>query len=79
MKRTWRSVVLVLSLWLAQVPQLALADTITYIVQPGDNLYQIGLRHNVDWREIQQLNNLAGTWIYPGQSLLIGSTPARAC
>lgn len=73
MKRTWRSVVLVLSLWLAQVPQLALADTITYIVQPGDNLYQIGLRHNVDWREIQQLNNLAGTWIYPGQSLLIPS------
>ncbi len=79
MKRPWRSVVLVLTLWLAQIPGLAQAETLTYTVQPGDTLYQIGLRHNVDWREIQRINNLAGTWIYPGQTLMIPSTdPAPA-
>lgn len=71
MNRPWRSVVLVLALWVAYVPAPALADSQTYIVQPGDTLFQIGLRYNVDWREIQLLNQLGGTWIYPGQELLI--------
>lgn len=62
---------LVVTLWLGQVPGLALADTESYLVQPGDTLFQIGLRFDVDWREIQQVNHLTGTWIYPGQTLLI--------
>lgn len=71
MKRPWRSVVLVLAIWAAYIPAPALAETQSYTVQPGDTLYQIGLRFNVDWREIQLLNQLAGSWIYPGQTLLI--------
>ncbi len=71
MTRSWRSVVLVVTLWLAQVPHLALAASEFYTVQPGDTLFQIGLRFNVDWREIQQANNLTGIRIYPGQTLLI--------
>lgn len=65
---------MVLTLWAAQIPGTALAETQTYIVQRGDTLYQIGLRYNVDWREIQSLNGLEGAWIYPGQTLLIPDT-----
>lgn len=62
---------MVVTLWLGQAPGLAMADTEPYLVQPGDTLFQIGLRFDVDWREIQQVNHLTGTWIYPGQTLLI--------
>ncbi|NGP44819.1 LysM peptidoglycan-binding domain-containing protein [Bacillaceae bacterium SIJ1] len=29
-----------------------------YIVQPGDNLYEIGLQHGTTWRVLQQMNQL---------------------
>jgi LysM repeat protein len=47
------------------------ADPIIYIVQPGDSLYQIGLRYGVNWIDIMQANNLTGSIIYSGQQLII--------
>ena len=47
------------------------ADSIIYVVQPGDTLYRIGLRYGVSWIDIMQANNLSGSIIYSGQQLLI--------
>ena len=44
----------------------------TYIVQPGDNLYNISLRFNVPLAGIIQANGLVNpSRIYIGQSLII--------
>ncbi|TDQ41983.1 choice-of-anchor I family protein [Aureibacillus halotolerans] len=40
----------------------------TYIVQAGDTLYDIGLKHGTTWQALQQLNQLANPhWIQIGQ------------
>ncbi len=57
----------------------ARADGVVHVVQPGDNLYRIGLQYGVSWIDIQQANQLPSTLIYPGQQLIIpvhGSAPA---
>ncbi|MCC5856435.1 MAG: peptidoglycan DD-metalloendopeptidase family protein [Idiomarina sp.] len=42
----------------------------TYEVRPGDTLYSIAFRANMDLREITRLNNLSEPYvIYPGQEL----------
>ena len=48
-----------------------------YTVQPGDNLYQIGLKFGVSWVEIAEANGLVNpNQIYAGQVLKIPtSTP----
>jgi LysM repeat protein len=47
-----------------------------YIVQPGDNLFRIGLRFGVSVRALQDANDLGNSIrIYAGQTLVI---PARA-
>lgn len=44
----------------------------TYTVAPGDNLYRIGVRHNVSWKTIVSYNNIKNpTLIYPGQVIKI--------
>lgn len=44
----------------------------TYVVQPGDNLFRIGLKFGVAWPTLQAVNNLANAnVIYVGQSLCI--------
>jgi LysM repeat protein len=44
----------------------------TYVVQPGDNLFRIGLKFGVSWPTLQAVNNLANAnMIYYGQSLCI--------
>lgn len=59
-------------------------DTITYYtVKSGDTLSVIGAKYNVPWKDIANLNNIAGPKyiIYTGQTLKIpvkGSTPAPA-
>jgi len=53
-------------------------DNVTYYtVQPGDNLYQIGLKFGVSWVEIAEANGLVNpNQIYAGQVLKIPtSTP----
>jgi LysM repeat protein len=54
----------------------ATAEPETYVVQPGDNLYRIGLRHNVSWVVLAQHNNIANAnAIYVGQKIEIPARP----
>ncbi|MEK7325730.1 MAG: LysM peptidoglycan-binding domain-containing protein [Chloroflexota bacterium] len=71
-------VLLSLALSLAR-PMAALADdAIIHTVQPGENLFRIGLRYGVTWQAIMQANGLSSTYIYVGQQLRIptGATTA---
>lgn len=45
--------------------------TRAYTVQKGDTLYSIAKRHNLTVEELQQINNLSGTNIGIGQTLLV--------
>ncbi len=52
-----------------------------YVVQVGDNLFRIGLRHNVSVAALKAANGLYSDVVYVGQRLTIpapGSTPAAA-
>lgn len=49
----------------------ALAQTTTHTVQPGENLFRIGLRYGVSWQALMQANGLTSTTIYVGQQLVI--------
>ena len=51
--------------------QTARADSLIHVVQPGENLFRIGLRYGVSWVDIMQANGLANTNIYVGQQLII--------
>ena len=66
---TW-SVALALALALTP-PLTARADSITYTVQPGENLFRIGLRFGISWRDLMVANGLQSTSIYPGEVLII--------
>ena len=48
-----------------------LADGIVHIVQPGENLFRIGLAYGIGWEAIMQANGLNSTNIYVGESLII--------
>jgi len=50
----------------------------TYLVQPGDNLYRISLKFGTTVFAIQQLNGLASTFIFSGQTLKIPGAPGAA-
>ncbi|MBZ0319962.1 MAG: LysM peptidoglycan-binding domain-containing protein, partial [Anaerolineae bacterium] len=54
-------------------------NTITHVVQPGENLYRISLRYGVSVQDIVTANNIANpNIIYVGQVLIIpvrGTTP----
>lgn len=55
--------------------------TVLYVVQPGDNLYRIGLRFGISWVQIAEANGLDNpNQVYAGQTLKIptslpGPTP----
>ncbi len=67
--------VVVISLAIALgMPRTALAAEIIHVVQPGENLYRIGLKYGVDWRTIMSANGLYSTNIYVGQALVIPGT-----
>jgi len=49
----------------------------THVVQPGENLFRIGLKYGLTVTAMQAANGLSGTLIYVGQTLVIpgaGST-----
>ena len=52
-------------------PASQLPGAIAYVVQPGDNLYRIGLRFGVSVARIKQLNGLVGDIIFVGQTVII--------
>jgi LysM repeat protein len=47
------------------------AEGIIHTVQPGENLFRIGLQYGVSWAAIMQANGLSSTYIYTGQQLII--------
>lgn len=62
----------VLALALAFMPVLtAHAESVTHVVQPGENLFRIGLRYGVSWLDIMAANGLTSTYIFPGEVLVI--------
>lgn len=50
---------------------------IVYIVQPGDNLFRIGLAYNIPYQQLQQANCLASSFIHAGQRLYVPNVPTR--
>ena len=64
---------LALALW---APRAALAAEIVHVVQPGENLYRIGLRYGVGWQAIMAANGLYSIYIHVGQALVIPGTTA---
>ncbi len=47
------------------------ADEVIHTVQPGENLFRIGLQYGVSWSAIMEANGLSSTYIYTGQQLII--------
>jgi LysM repeat protein len=44
----------------------------THVVQPGENLYRIGLRYGLPWQSIAEANGITDpTQVYVGQQLTI--------
>jgi LysM repeat protein len=48
-----------------------LADSQTYVVQPGDTIFKISVRFGVSMDAIRSANGITGDRIYAGQSLII--------
>jgi LysM repeat protein len=63
--------ILAAGLALAHAWRPAFAASPIHTVQPGENLYRIGLLYGVTWQAIVQANGLASTVIYVGQQLVI--------
>jgi len=47
---------------------------IVHIVQPGENLFRIGLRYGVPWPQIMAFNSLPNEFVYVGQRLTLPGT-----
>ena len=75
-----RSLIVVIALAALFSARPTYAQQITHTVQPGENLFRIGLKYGVSWEAIRDANGLPGTTIYVGQQLIIPSsgTPAPA-
>jgi LysM repeat protein len=56
------------------------AQAQTHVVQPGENLFRIGLRYGITVDQLMRANGLTSIYIYAGQTLVIpgGDTPAPA-
>lgn len=49
-------------------------DGDSYTVQPGDTLYSIGFRHQLDWKDLAAWNDIGGDYVIrPGQKLRLSS------
>ena len=54
------------------------AAEIVHVVQPGENLFRIGLQYGVGWHDIMAANGLYSTNIYVGEALVIPGIPLGA-
>jgi len=72
---------------LALLAALALAFCLTttahaqgqvHVVQPGENLFRIGLRYGVTVNDLMRANGLTSIYIYAGQKLVIPTGPVAA-
>lgn len=57
---------------------ITVAASTTYSVKTGDTLYDIGLKNNLSVSEIKLTNHLNSNTIYPGQSLILGTSSPQA-
>ncbi|RDV83250.1 C40 family peptidase [Ammonifex thiophilus] len=64
----------------APTPSSAAGPVTTYVVQPGDCLWNIAIKYGITVQDLMEANGLKSTVIYPGQTLTIpgnyGSRPA---
>ncbi len=61
---------LVLAIVLFTAPP-AQAGNIVHVVQPGEDLYRIGLSYGIGWQAIMAANGMNSTVIYVGETLII--------
>ena len=54
-----------------------ISEAATYTVKSGDSLWAIANRYNTTVAKLQQLNNISGTLIYPGQVLKVSEGSAE--
>lgn len=69
-----RKILLLIFVWalvLVICPSKSEAATTRYTVQPGDSIFLIGQRFNVNQQDIINYNGLTSTLIYPGQVLVV--------
>lgn len=60
------------------IPSGAQPEQRVYVVQPGDTLLSIALRHNTTVQALVLLNRITNPWwIYPGQRLLLPQSQSR--
>ena len=60
------------------IPSKENADERVYVVQPGDTLTTIALRHDTTVQTLMLLNHIRNPWwIYPGQRLLLPASQPR--
>ncbi len=76
--RTGLAALLLALLAAAPAWQPAQAQQTIHIVQPGENLYRIGLQHGISWTAIMEANGLTSATIYVGQRLVIPDRSAGA-
>lgn len=70
--RRQRSVILILLIITMLWPATSSAQDTVHVVQPGENLYRIGLRYGISTAVIAQANNISNTArIFSGQELVI--------
>ncbi|MFB9860420.1 LysM peptidoglycan-binding domain-containing protein [Salinicoccus siamensis] len=50
----------------------------TYVIQPGDTLFKIGQKFNVDYQQIMEWNNLSSDLIFAGKTLIVSGNAAPA-
>ncbi len=48
----------------------------THVVQPGENLFRIGLRYGISWQNLQAANHMPTPYVYAGQVLVIPGASA---
>ena len=71
--RSLRFALLIASIAIFVLPASVFADDIIHTVQPGENLYRIGLKYGVTWQAVMAANGLTSNKIYVGQQLKIPS------
>ncbi|HVO41586.1 MAG TPA: LysM peptidoglycan-binding domain-containing protein, partial [Aggregatilineales bacterium] len=70
-------ILLVLSVGTAVRPAAAQSNVTYYTVQPGDNLFRIGLKFNIRADVLAQVNGIVNpNLVYVGQKLIIPVSPA---
>lgn len=69
---TFRAILIAIILVVAIVPgTVAAQGQIIHTVQPGENLFRIGLQYNLSWTAIMAANGLPNASVYTAQRLII--------